>query len=406
VTKSSDGVPAHVPSDLIVDFDFLRVVEGDEDPFFALKRLHEGPDIFWATRNQGHWVATRGDDIRQILSDHETFSSRTVFLPVVDRPRIIPTEIDPPEHAAYRALIAPFFYPNAIGSWADEARRLAASLIDGFYAKGECEFISDFALQLPIIIFMKMCDLPLDDREKLLSWVGPVFRPKSDTDAQEGRGKMNAYVTQLVAERRARPRNDMLSQMLTKTIDGRPLSNAEGINLASTMLLGGLDTVASSMGWMARFLAEHPGHRRQLIDDPKLIANAVEELLRRFSIPTIARIVAKDSVYKGVAMKEGDPVLMSACLHGMDERSFENPLEVDFRRADARRHSVFSQGIHRCPGSTLALAEFRVVLEVWLNRIPDFWIKPGAKVRTGSGFVHTVLSLPLAWEAKELGGGR
>jgi cytochrome P450 len=400
VPNSGDVVPAHVPSDLVVDFDFLRVVEGDEDPFLALKRLHERPNIFWTTRNKGHWVATRGDDIRKILSDHETFSSRTVFLPVVDRPRIIPTEIDPPEHAAYRALIAPFFYPNAIASWADEARHLAASLIEGFYAKGECEFIADFALQLPIIIFMKMCDLPLEHREKLLAWVGPLFRPQSPADLDAARSKMNGYLDGLIAERRAKPGPDLLSQTLVKTIDGRPLDDNEARSLTSALVVGGLDTVASSMGWMARFLAEHPGHRRQLIDDPKLIPNAVEELLRRFSIPTIARIVAKDIVYKGVTMKEGDPILMSTCLHGMDERSFDNPLQVDFRRPDARRHSVFSQGVHRCPGSTLALAEFRVFLEEWLKRIPDFWIKPGAKVRTGSGIVHSVLSLPLAWETK------
>ena len=120
-------------------------------------------------------------------------------------------------------------------------------------------------------------------------------------------------------------------------------------------------------------------------------------MLRRFSIPTIARIVAKDVEFNGVSLKEGDPILMSACMHGMDERSFDNPLEVDFHRADARKHSVFSQGIHRCPGSTLALAEFKIFLEEWLKRIPDFAVKPGAKVRTGSGIVHSVLSLPLAW---------
>ena len=137
--------PDHVRPDLVVDFDYYHPpgIE-DGDVYAAWNRLHHGPDIFWTPRNKGHWVATRGEDIRAILSDHEAFSSRAVFLPVVDRPRIIPTEIDPPEHAAYRALIAPFFYPNAIASWADEARRLAVSLIEGFYAKGECEFVAGF----------------------------------------------------------------------------------------------------------------------------------------------------------------------------------------------------------------------------------------------------------------------
>jgi cytochrome P450 len=394
---TSVAVPAHVPSDRVVDWDFLHAVLGDEDPFLTLKRLHDGPDIFWTPHNKGHWVATRGDDIRKILSDHETFSSRVIFLPAMDRPRIIPAEIDPPRHAAYRALISPFFYPNAIASWADEARELAASLIDGFHAKGECEFIADFALQLPIVIFMKMCDLPLDHREMLLEWVGPIFRPQGEADIQDARAKFNAYLVDIIAARRAHPGTDLLSKTLAGTVEGRPLNDMEAMSITNSLVLGGLDTVASSMGWMALFLAQHPAHRRQLIDEPRLIPNAVEELLRRFSIPTIARIVAKDIVYNGVQLKEGDPILMSACMHGMDERSFDNPLEVDFRRADARKHSVFSQGIHRCPGSTLALAEFKIFLEEWLRRIPNFAVTPGAKVRTGSGIVHSVLSLPLSW---------
>lgn len=391
------AIPAHVPPQLVVDWDFLHAVAGDDDPFLTLKRLHDGPDIFWTPHNKGHWVATRGEDIRRILSDHETFSSRVIFLPAMDRPRIVPAEIDPPHHAAYRALIQPFFYPNAIASWADEARALAASLIDGFRAKGECEFIADFALQLPIIVFMKMCDLPLAHREMLLDWVGPIFRPSGEADIQEARAKFTTYLVGIIAERRARPGSDLLSKALAGTIEGRPLDDAEALSIINSLVLGGLDTAASSMGWMALFLAQHPDHRRQLIEEPKLIPNAVEELLRRFGIPTIARVVAKDIVFHGVALKEGDPILMSACLHGMDEQSFENPLEVDFRRADARRHSVFGQGIHRCPGSTLAIAEFKIFLEEWLKRIPDFWIKPGAAVRTGSGIVHSVLSLPLAW---------
>lgn len=397
MTDTTQPVPPHVPAALVMDFDFLHLAGGDGDPFLTLKRLHQGPDIFWTPRNQGHWVATRGEDIGKILTDPQTFSSRTIFLPVVDRPRIIPAELDPPQHAAYRALIQPFFYPGAIASWADEARDFARSLIEGFYPKGECEFVSAFALQLPIVIFMKMCDLPLEHREMLLEWVGPIFRPKTASDQQEARAKFNAYLADIVARRRAHPGNDLLSKTLSGTVEGRPLDEMEALNITNTLVLGGLDTVASSMGWMARFLAEHPGHRRQLIDEPKLIPNAVEELLRRFGIPTIARIVAKDTVYNGVAMKEGDPVLMSACLHGLDERSFPNPLDVDFRRADARKHSVFGQGIHRCPGSTLALAEFKIFLEEWLKRIPDFRIKSGATVVTDSGIVHSVTSLPLAW---------
>jgi cytochrome P450 len=170
------------------------------------------------------------------------------------------------------------------------------SLIAGSYAKGECEFIADFALLLPIIIFMKICDLPLDHREKLLEWVDPLFRPQGPGDMQAARGNMNLYLDTPIAERRANPGNDLLSQRLVKTIDGRPLDDNEAHSLTSALVVGGLDTGGFVDGLDGAFSSEHPDHRRQLINDPNLIPNAIEELLRRFSILTIARIVAKDMV--------------------------------------------------------------------------------------------------------------
>lgn len=394
----NDAVPSHVSPDLVVDFDFLHPAGFDEDPFLALKRLHNGPDIFWTPHNKGHWVATRGEDIRHILSDHDHFSSQSAFIPKSARPPAIPLEIDPPDHMAYRRLLAPAFLPKAISTWSSEARELAISLIEGFRPKGECEFMADFALQVPIIVFLKMCGLPLEHREMLLEWTAAFVRPGNAEIKEETERQRALYIHNLIVERRANPGEDLISRAVNADIGGRKLNDQEAYGLIRGLLGGGLDTVASTMGWIARFLAENPEHRRQLIDDPELIPNAVEELLRRFSVPNIARVVVKDMVYKGVAMKEGEQIFLSACLHGLDTESFENPLEVNFRRSDARTHSTFGQGIHRCPGATLASSELRIFLEEWLKRIPDFRIKPGAAVRTGTGIVHGVLSLPLAWD--------
>lgn len=392
------SIPPHVPPELVVDFDFVHPKGAERDLFLALKRLHEGPDIFWTPRYGGHWVVTRGDDIRRILSDYETFSSEAVFIPRRERPRIVPLEVDPPEHMAYRKLIAPAFTPKAIAQWTDLARTLAIELIDGFYARGECEFMSEFAFQLPIIIFMKMCDLPLEDRPQLLRWVGMNIRPEKPGDEQESFRHMNEYIRNLMAQRRSQPGDDLVSQILHSEVFGRPLNDDEAFGLINGLLGGGLDTVASTMGWIARFLAQSPQHRRQLIEEPDLLWNAIEELLRRFSVPNIARVVAKDTVYKGVFMKKGEQVLLSACLHAMDEACFERPLDVDFRRRNARNHSTFSQGPHRCPGATLAVAELKIFLEEWLRRIPDFWIRPGECVETATGIVHGVKYLPLVWD--------
>ncbi len=393
--------PPHVPPELVVDFDFYRPEGAEVDPFAALKRLHDKPEIFWTPRNGGHWVATRGEDIRHILEDYETFSSRFVFVPAArDRPPSIPLEIDPPDHEKYRRLVIPAFTPPAIAALTEEARNLAISLIEGFQDRGECEFMSEFAQQLPMIIFLKMAGLPLEHREMLVSWVSTGVRPGDAENRQANRDNLYNYILDLIAQRRADDSGaDIISQAFRTGVDGRPLNDDEAWGLCNSLLGGGLDTVASSMGWVALFLARNPDHRRQLIDRPELIPKAIDELLRRFSIPTIARVVRNDMTFKGAPLKAGEQILLPACLQALDEEVFANPMEVDFGRTDARLHCTFSQGIHRCPGSTLALRELKVFLEEWLKRIPEFAIKPGETVRTSGGIALGVLHLPLAWPA-------
>jgi cytochrome P450 len=391
--------PPHVPTELVVDFDFYRPEGAEVDPFLALKRLHDKPEVFWTPRNGGHWVATRGEDIREILTDHETFSSRHVFVPATpDRPPSVPLEIDPPDHEKYRRLIMPAFSPPAVAAWADEARALAVSLIEGFHERGECEFMADFAQQLPMIIFLRMAGLPLEHREMLVSWVSAGVRPGDSERREANRANLAGYIKDLIAARRADPSgDDIISHVFRTGVDGRPLNDDEAWGVCYTLLGGGLDTVASSMGWVALFLARNPDHRRQLLQNPGLIPRAIDELLRRFSIPTIARVVRRDMSYKGAPLKAGEQILMPACLQALDERVFDDPLTVDFQRTDARMHCTFSQGVHRCPGSTLALREIRVFLDAWLARIPDFEVKPGEAVRTSGGISLGVLSLPLVW---------
>jgi cytochrome P450 len=321
-----------------------------------------------------------------------------VFIPKQDRARFLPLEMDPPEHAGYRGVITPVFTPKAVSAWAEEARRLAGDLIDGFHGRGECEFVTEFAQQLPIIVFLKMCNLPLADRPMLLRWIGQSVRPASLADRAEGGRQLGEYVATWLAERRVHPGDDLLSRLVTAEIDGRRMTADEALQMGRAVLGGGLDTVSASMTFAARFLAENPAHAQQLIEDPKLIPNAVDELFRRFPVPNIARVAARDIVWKGATLREGDLILLPTVLHGLDERCFEDPLTVDFRRKSARNHSAFSRGIHNCPGASLARAEMRIFLEEWLQRIPRFRIAAGKAARMGTGIVHSVLALPLSWE--------
>jgi cytochrome P450 len=391
------AVPAHVSPSAVVDFDYFHLPGADSDPFAAAKRLHAGPDLFWTPRNGGHWTVTRGAAIRRILADHENFSSRVVFIPRQQRDRFIPLEIDPPEHAGYRAMLTPALTPKAVAVWAQEARALAIALIEQFRPVGRCEFVGDFAQQLPIVVFLKMCGLPLEDRPMLLEWVSASLRPTSLAARDAAGRNLSEYVERWLARRRANPGGDLLSRIVTSEIGGRRLSEPQALSMGRSVLGGGLDTVAASMGFAALFLARHPDHVRQLVENPRLIPNAVDELLRRFAVPNIARVAARDVTCDGQLIREGELVFLPSCLHGLDERSFDDPLTVDFGRKNARMHSTFSQGIHNCPGATLARQEMRAFLEEWLQRIPRFGIAAGEHAITATGIVHAVVRLPLEW---------
>lgn len=393
--------PAHVDPALVVDFDFWRPGPPGSDPFLAWTALHGKPPLVWTPRNGGHWLVTRGEDVPRILADYERFSSRRAFIGMDDAPRAVPLEQDPPEHGPLRKLLTPAFSPRSVKRWADEAQQLTLELIEGFRAAGRCEFVRDFARQLPIIVFLKIVDLPLEHRTMLLEWVGAGIRASDSAEQGRAREHLNAYMVELVERRLAQPGEDILSQALHADLgNGERLSHDKALGLARTLLGGGLDSVASTMSWIAFFLAEHPEHRRRLAEDRQRIPRAIDELMRRFSIANIARVVREDMEYKGAQLRTGERVLMASCIHGLDPRCFPSPLEVDFDRRDAYKHSTLSHGIHRCIGAPLAVQEIRIFIEEWLARIGDFSLDPEVPPIRATGIVHGLEQLGLRWSPR------
>jgi cytochrome P450 len=209
---------------------------------------------------------------------------------------------------------------------------------------------------------------------------------------------MNSYIHALVEERMANPGNDLLSNALKQDIGGRTMNVVEAQGLASGLLGGGLDTVAATMSWIALFMAENPAHRQQLIDAPATIPKAIEELMRRFSIANIARVVRKDIEFEGAQLKAGEQILVSSCMHALDDGVFDDPWTVDFKRRDSYKHCTFSQGIHRCIGAPLAVQEIKIFIEEWLTRIPNFRLDPSEPPVLVTGIVHGVGRLALIWD--------
>lgn len=396
-------IPSHVPRELVVDFDFMNLPGHREDVHRAWQRAVQGaPDIFWTPRNGGHWVVVRADDIEVMQRDHEHFSYQAVTIPRQTDVRLAPLEYDPPEHTALRAILSPAFGPKQMQDLQPDVRALCIELIDGFYARGECEFVGDFAKRLPIVVFLRLVDLPLADREHLLELTEMSVRGTAEQRSRANEG-LYLYVQKWIEQRRAVPGADLISRIVNATVGGQPLPPGQTFGMLVNVIFGGLDTVAASLSFVTRWLAENPQARQELIDNPALIPEAGEEFYRRFGIPQTARVITEDFVYKGVPFRKGEQVLVSKTLHGLDERRYPDPLKVDFKCRRAA-HAAFGDGPHRCPGSFLARQELRIFLEEWLKRIPDFRIKPGARVETSSGMVNGVLSLPLVWDAQQLRG--
>ncbi len=395
------AIPEHVPAELVRDVDFYHLPGADTDVHLAWRQVQqENPDIFWTPRNGGHWMITRADLIEVLQMDHERFSMAALSLPRVagaNAMQAIPISLDPPRHWPYRKLMQPAFLPRAVDKLEAGVRETAIRLIEGFAADGHCEFVGAFATRLPITVFMDMMDLPAEDMDRLRPLADIATRSADVAERRKASGAMAAYVMTYVRERRDSPGEDLISFIGKGEVEGRPITFEETLSMVVLLMFGGLDTVASMLGFVARFLAEHPDHRRQLTDDPALIPNAVEELIRRHGLVNTARLVVEDTELKGVRFKKGDQVQVPNGLAGLDERRFDDPLTVDFNRERPIKHAAFGGAPHTCPGAILARRELKVFLEEWLPRIPDFSIAPGEKPEYAVGMVNTVTSLPLVW---------
>jgi cytochrome P450 len=389
-------VPEHVPSDRVVDFDFMNPPNVTADVHLAWKALHNGPDIVWSPYNGGHWIATRADDIEVIQKDHQRFSHARVNIPPGQDPALVPLELDPPEHTAYRALITPAFLPQAIAAMEGDIRLLTVELIEGFAGKGECEFIGEFAKMLPIVIFLRLVDLPQEDRLQLLEMTELAVRGTVE-ERHQSQQMLAGYIGKWIENRRRNPGTDLISLIVNAKVDGEPIAPQRMFGLLVVVIFGGLDTVAAMMGFVCRYLAEHPAERRRLVEQPELILTAVDELIRRHGVTNTARVVVEDTHLNGVYLKRGDPIQVPNALFGLDERRFSDPMAIDFERKPVL-HAAFGNGPHRCPGSFLARMEIKVFLQEWLKRIPDFELVAEDPPRCASGMVNGLLHLPLRWK--------
>ena len=394
-------VPDHVPPELVYDYDVYAPGPPGSDFFVELYKLKQtAPPVFWTRCNGGHWSATDAGLVAQVLKDSANFSSRMLVVPRGNNPPegFVPIFLDPPEHTKYRTHLSVALSRKAVAELAPGVRDLAVELIEGLKPEGGCEFMSDFAFQLPIIVFLRLVDLPLEHRPALLEQVARIIRPGSDKAAIIA--GLAAYLAPIVKQRRAAPGDDLISWLSLREVDGERISEPKLQNMCTLLLIGGLDSVANTLGFFARFLAENPAHRRQIIEDPTIIPAAVEELLRRYPTVTAGtgRLCVNDTQLGPAPIKAGEQILSPTAMMNLDDAAYPDPLTVDFSR---RINSVgtFGQGAHRCVGANLARSELSIFLEEWLKRIPDF-VLAEAEVPFQAGVNISYNRLMLTWPAR------
>jgi cytochrome P450 len=396
---SSAAMPAHVPTDRVIDFDLYNVSAGRRDFMEEAAAVRiAAPNIFYTLRNGGHWVVVGYEEFSEIAKDTETFNSTPYRIPSEsNEPRLIPLHLDPPIHTAYRAVLNKFFTPRSVMSLADHIRSSAIHLIDAVVNQGHCDFVASFAEVLPVSVFLKLLGLPLD-RLPEYRHAAKVYLGSPDFGARRQMG--NWIIGELsteIKQRQNEPGDDVISQILTADIDGRPPTFEEAINFCMMLFLAGLDSVTVSMTYGVRHLAEDQRLQAWARANPRKIPDLTEELLRRYGVAQPARTVTRDVEVGEVSMKKGDRVLLLAAAVNLDPAIFENPEVVDPERPKAP-HMAFNAGPHRCVGMHLARVELQTAYEELLSRIPTFRVDPEGPQTISGGHVLALNSLWLRWD--------
>lgn len=316
---------------------------------------------------------------------------------------------DDPEHKRYRALVNAVFASGRVSHMEDTIGELIDELIDGFVERGEVDFVNQFAVLLPTYIIADILGLPRDKYDKVKQWsdavitvVGRMGTREQEIEAAREMVEFRRYIKDTVAARRAEPKDDLISNLVTVRLDGvQPLNDAEAAALAFECSVAGNETTRNTlMSGMVQLL-RHPDQLQALIDDPALIDNAVEEILR-YETPASSmwRIARHDTELGGVAIPAGATLLLRYDGGNRDPQRFENPESFDVRRKNARTHISFgAPSMHRCLGQMLARKELTMAFPRLLERLRNIRIAPGSQTDyLPSLLFHCIGSLSLQFD--------
>ncbi|MCE2391492.1 MAG: cytochrome P450 [Proteobacteria bacterium] len=378
-----------------------------EDPYPAyrvMRREHpvyrrEIPDYrVWPH----YWMISRAEDVNAALLDWKTFSSARGTLVDTDSSLIPPNvfHMDPPRHDELRSLLARVLTPARVVALEPCVREYARERIDSFRSGGKFDASTEYGQLIPTITMCELMDLPTSEREKFLKWNLDTLAGDDFTDEASLRAfaEMGEYWEGLVAERRARPGQDLISQILHNQVAGQELSDEEVGGFCSLLHDASQNTTMNMITNGVIALARYPEQRRKLAEDPSRWPAALEELLRFVSpVQGLARATTREVDGAGTTIPAGDQVLLRYGSANHDERVFDRPDELDFDR-EVKSHWTFGHGIHFCLGNAVARLETRIALQTLVETLGDWEVDESGIERNQLVPTRGVAHAPIRFE--------
>ena len=380
-----------------------------QDPYPTYAKLR-GRDPVHRSRLMDAWVFSRFADADAILRDHRHFSSdprkrvasgRRASLPNVEEPSML--FLDPPDHTRLRALVNKAFTPRAIAALEPHIRDLMTTLLDAVDDPSAFDLMEAVAKPLPVIVIAEMLGIPPEDRAQFAVWsdqrariLEPTLSPEEREAADAAMRALDDYLAPIISERKADPRDDIISALAQAEEEGDKLTEREVLIMLRLLLVAGNETTTNLIGNGVLALLRHPDQLAALREDPGLIPSAVEELLRFDSpVQVDMRSVLDDCDVNGFPLRRGDSVVMLLGAANRDPDRFQAPDRLDVRRGD-QNHLAFGRGIHHCLGAPLARLEGRVVLEALIERFGSMRLIEDRPAFRSSVVLRGLLALPVA----------
>lgn len=396
--------------------------------FITMQRRNPYP-LYWLLRRvqpvlhfsrYDLWFATRYDDVKKVLSDYEHFSSdfRRAFRPgeeLDQSSKISLIASDPPVHTKLRGLMTKAFTPKAVASLEGRIGKLTHDLLDQVDVAGQMDLVQDLAYPLPVMVIAEMLGVPAADRGQFKVWSDAVVRSADDifstaqdaqgnrtgSDAPLGAGEMGRYFAEIIAQRRSFPQNDLISGLVAAELDGEKLSEWDLLDFCSLLLVAGNVTTTNLISNAVLLFLQHRNALEAVRDDPSLLPDAIEEVLRfRSPVQFMFRISSTETELGGRTVPPDQRVIALIGSANRDESQFENANRFDITRKP-NRHIAFGQGVHYCLGAPLARLEAKVALNILLERLPNLArSRSGALPPTDGVILHGVKNLPVRWDAR------